>query len=188
MRDRLGLAFIGLVLLGAGGTVAAGGLGAFGPKHAGATLVTAATSRWVAAHRWFWPSVAASACAVTLLGLTWLFLLLRRRTLRRIGMGDTHDGATRMAARVAVRAVTTDITSYPGVRRARVRLLGTEHRPWIRVRVTCDDRSDLVELGRRIRDDALIRLRLTLDRRDIAGVVDFRVVPERSQGERRHVV
>ncbi len=188
MRDRVGLAFTGLVLLGAGGTATAGGLGAFGPEHSGRTLVTAVMSRWIAGHRWFWPSVAAVACAVALVGLTWLFLQARRRTLRRIGMGDTHDGATRMAARVAVRAVTTDVTSYPGVRRARVRLLGTERRPWIRVRVTCDDRSDLTELGRRIREDALIRLRLTLDRRDIAGVVDFRVVPERSSGEQRRVV
>jgi hypothetical protein len=167
MRDRTSLACAGLALLAAGGASLACGLGGFGPEPAARTLLGASP--------WLRPSAAVIGCAVAGLGLAWLAAQVRRRTLRRIAMGDEHAGATRMAARVAVRAVTADVASYPGVRRARVRLLGSERNPWVRVRVTCDDRSDLTDLRRRIRDDALVRLRLALDRRDIAGMVDFHV-------------
>jgi hypothetical protein len=104
--------------------------------------------------------------------------------LRRLAMGDARAGGTRMAARVATRAITADVRSYPGVRRVRARLSGTARRPSIRVRVTCDDRADLTELARRIRDDAMVRLRTTLDREDLGGVVDFRTIrdqPARDQ-------
>jgi hypothetical protein len=182
MRDRLGLACTGLVLLGAGGAVTATGLGAFGARHSARPVLAPAASRWIAEHHWFWPVAAGVGCLVAVLGIGWLAAQVRRRALRRIAMGAERTGATRMAARVAVRAVTLDVTSYPGVWRARVRLVGTERRPRVRIRVTCEDRTDLAELGRRIREDALIRLRLTLDRRDIAGVVDFRVVAENPAG------
>ena len=100
-------------------------------------------------------------------------------------MGDAESGATRMAARVATRAITTDVTSYPGVRRARARLVGSDRRPWIRVDVTCDDTADLMEVGARIRHDAMVRLRTTLDRQDIGGVVDFRVIRAEPVRDRR---
>ena len=185
MRNRVWLALTGLSLLIAGAMAVAGGLGAFGREHAGRPLLTAVMSRWVSAHRWFWPSVAMAACAVALLGAGWLTAQVRCRTLRRLAMGDPGSGATRMAAQVATRAITTDVTCYPGVRRARARLLGSTRRPWIRVHVTCDDVADLVELERRIRDDAMVRLRTTLDRQDIGGIVDFRIIHAEPAQERR---
>lgn len=185
MRNRVWLALTGLILLAAGGTAVAGGLGAFGRAHADRPLFTAVMSRWVSAHGWFWPSVAAGACTVAVLGCGWLTAQVRSRTLRRLALGDATSGATRMAARVATRAVTADVMSYPGVRRARARLAGSARRPRITVRVTCDDQADLGELGRRIRDDAMVRLRTTLNREDLGGVVDFRMICDEPAGERR---
>jgi hypothetical protein len=182
MRNRVWLAFTGLVLLAAGGAVAAGGLGAFGRAYAARPLPD---PRWIAAHRPFWPAVAAAASVVALLGFCWLTVQVRGRRLRRLAMGDAGSGTTRMAARVATRAITTDVTSYPGVRRVRTRLVGSGRRPRIRVNVTCDDDADLMELGERIRYDAMVRLRTTLDRQDIGGIVDFRVIRAEPVRDRR---
>jgi hypothetical protein len=170
MANRVWLALTGLVLLTAGGAALAAG--AFGPHR---PLVTAATARWIAAHPWFHASVAGVSVAVTMLGAGWLSAQWRRRTLRRLAMGHARAGATRLAARVATRAIVADVTSYPGVRRVRTRLAGSARRPSVRVRVLCDADVDLAELAGRIRDDAMVRLRTTLDRDDLGGVVDFRM-------------
>jgi hypothetical protein len=176
VRDRVCLAVTGLVLLAAGGAVVAAGLGALGGEAAARAPVLGTMSGWAAAHRWFWPSATAASCAVALLGFGWLTAQVRGRVLRRLAMGDTGP-ATRMAVRVAVRAITADVTSYPGVRHVRATLCGSGRRPRIRLSVTCDDLTELGELARRIHDDAMVRLRLTLDRADLRGVVDVRVAP-----------
>jgi hypothetical protein len=182
MGNRVWLALTGLVLLGAGGTTL--GLGVFWPDR---PLVTGAMSRWISAHPWFWPSVSGGALAVAMLGAAWLDAQWRRRTLRRLAMGDARAGATRMAARVATRAIAADVTSYPGVRRVRIRLAGSARRPSVRVRVMCDAEVDLTELSWRIRDDAMVRLRTTLNRDDLGGVVDFRMKRDDPAWERRVV-
>ncbi len=176
MRNRVWLALTGLVLLAAGGAAAAGGLGAFGRAYAARPLPFGTPPA---------PAVGAGAGAVALLGFCWLAAQVRGRRLRRLAMGDGGAGATRMAARVATRAITTDVRSYAGVRRVRTRLVGTGRRPWIRVNVTCGDGADLGELGDRIRYDAMVRLRTTLDRPDMGGIIDFRVVGPEPVKDRR---
>jgi hypothetical protein len=184
MGNRVWLALTGLLFLGAGGTTLAAGLGAFGPDR---PLVTGAMSRWILAHWWFWPATAGGSLAVAMLGSGWLAAQWRCGTLRRLAMGDARAGATRMAARVATRAIVADVTSYPGVRRVSTRLAGSARRPSMRVRVMCDAEVDLDELAWRIRDDAMARLRTTLNREDLGGVVDFRVKRDDRTGERRVV-
>jgi hypothetical protein len=180
MWNRVWLALTGLLLLGAGGTALAGRLGAFGPDR---PLVPAETAHRLSAHPWFWPAVAGGSLAVAVLGGVWLAAQWRCRTLRRLAMGDARAGATRLAARVATRAIAADVTSYPGVRRVRTRLSGSARRPAVRVRVTYDPRVDLDELAWRIRDDAMARLRTTLNRADLGGVIDFRMKGD--DGKRR---
>ncbi|WP_460338675.1 alkaline shock response membrane anchor protein AmaP [Actinoallomurus acanthiterrae] len=182
MTNRMGLAPTGLVLLCAGGTALAAGLGAFGPRRAHRPIWPAAASRWVAAHGWFWPTAAAIAGTVALLGAGWLVALARSRRLRRLAIGDARSGRTRMAARVAVRAIVADVTAYDGVHAVRARLTGRAVAPRMLLRVTCPADADLAGLGRRIRDEALARLRAALARDDITGVVIFDVVPERGSG------
>lgn len=172
MGNRVWLALTGLVLLGAGGMTLAGGLGAFGRDR---PLITDEMSHWMAVNPWFWPSAADGSLAVAMLGSGWLAAQWRRRTLRRLAMGGTRAAATRMAARVATRAIMADVMSYPGVRQVRTRLCGTARRPAMRVRVTCDAGVDLDQLTWRIRDDAMVRLRTTLNRDDLGGVIDFRL-------------
>jgi hypothetical protein len=174
MWNRVWLALTGLVLLAAGVAALAGGLGASGGEH----VLTGAMSRWVAARLWFWPAVAAGTCTVAVLGFGWLTAQWRCRTLRRLAMGGARGEPTRMAARVATRAITADVTSYPGVRQVRTHLYGNARRPRVRVRVLYDPEADLAELAVRIRDDAMVRLRTTLDREDLGGVIDFRMCPE----------
>jgi hypothetical protein len=184
MGNRVWLALTGLLLLGIGGATLTAGLGGFGPDR---PLVTGAMSRWILAHGWFWPAMAGASLTVAMLGSGWLAAQWRCRTLRRLAMGDARAGATRMAARVATRAIVADVTSYPGVRRVSTRLSGSARRPSMRVRVMCDAEADLDELAWRIRDDAMARLRTTLNREDLGGVVDFRVKRDDRAWERRVV-
>jgi hypothetical protein len=180
MFNRVWLALTGLVLLASGGGTLAAGV-----SWARRPLVTAATSRWVAAHPWFWPGLAAGSLAVAMLASAWLAAQWRCRSLRRLAMGDARAEPTRMAARVATRAIAADVTSYPGVRQVRPRLAGSARRPSMRVLVTCDAEADLDELALRIRDDAMARLRTTLNRADLGGVIDFRVRRPDSARDRR---
>src|SRR5262245_56639552 len=182
MGNRVWLALTGLMLLCGGGMTLATGVS--GP---GRPLVTGAVSRWVMAHLWCWPAVTAGSLTVAMRGSAWLAAQWRSRTLRRLAMGDARAGATRMAARVATRAISADVTSYPGVRRVRTLLSGSARRPSVRVRVMCDAEVDLAELAWRIRDDAMVRLRTTLNREDLGGVVDFRMKREVPAWERRVV-
>jgi hypothetical protein len=182
MFNRVWLALTGLVLLGCGAATLAAGLG--GPRR---PIVTGGLSRWVAMHPWFWPAVTAGSLTVAMLGGTWLAAQWRCRSLRRLAMGDARAGATRMAARVATRAIAADVTSYPGVSRVRTRLSGSRRRPSMRVRVLCEAGADLDELVWRIRDDAMVRLRTTLGRADLGGVIDFRVQRDAPEKERRVV-
>jgi hypothetical protein len=181
MWNRVWLALTGLIMLVAGGAAMAGSLGAFGRE----TVLTGAMSQWAGHRPWFWPAVAAGTCAVAVLGSGWLTAQWRSRTLRRLAMGDPRSGATRIAARVATRAITADVRSYPGVREVRTRLAGSARRPRIRVRVTYEPGADLTELMARIRDDAMVRLRTTLDRADLGGVVDFQLSRADRPGGRR---
>lgn len=181
MLNRVWLALTGLTLLGGGGAGLAPGCGAFGRRWANRPIWTAGMSRWVAAHGWFWPAAAAVAGAVAAMGAGGLIVLGRRRRLRRLAVGDARSGATRMAARVAVRTVIADVTAYDGVHEVRARLAGRAAGPRMLLRVTCSADADLAALGRRIRDDALIRLRATLAREDLTGVVIFNAGPERER-------
>jgi uncharacterized protein YhdP len=131
--------------------------------------------------------VTGGSLVIAMLGSAWLAAQWRRRTLRRLAMGDARAGATRMAARVATRAIAADVTSYPGVRRVSTRLSGSARRPSMRVRVMCDAGVDLDELAWRIRDDAMVRLRTTLNRADLGGVIDFRMKRDDPAWERRVV-
>jgi hypothetical protein len=179
MGNRVWLALTGVTLMGAGGAALAE---SFMAPHR--PLVTAEASRWMAGSLWFWPVAASASLAVAMLGSVWLAAQWRCRTLRRLAMGGARAGATRMAARVATRAIAADVTSYPGVRRVATRLSGSPRRPAVRVRVTCDT-FDLDELAWRIRDDAMVRLRTTLNRDDLGGVVDFRVRRDDRKDDRR---
>lgn len=170
MGNRVCLALTGLVLLAAGGATLVNGV-----REPHRPLLTGAASRWMAENLWFWPAVASGSLAVAMLGSAWLAAQWRRRTLRRLAMGDARAGATKMAARVATRAIAADVTSYPGVRRVSTRLAGSARRPSVRVRVMCEEGVDLGELAWRIREDAMVRLRTTLNREDLGGVVDFRM-------------
>jgi hypothetical protein len=180
MGNRVWLTLTGVALAGAGGAALAESVVA--PHR---PLVTGAASRWMADSLWFWPVAASGSLTVAMLGSAWLAAQWRRRTLRRLAMGGARAGATRIAARVATRAIAADVTSYPGVRGVTTRLSGSSRRPAIRVRVMCDEGIDLDELAWRIRDDAMVRLRTTLNREDLGGVVDFRTRRDDRAGARR---
>jgi hypothetical protein len=164
MGNRMLLALAGLALLCAGGSGLADGLGAFGRARAGRPVWTGAMSREAMAYGWFWPVVAGLAGVLAALGLGWL-----------IGQGRGLRRAGDRAKRAAVRVVAADVAAYPGVRRVRARLCGPVAKPRVRLRVTCDDDADLALLRRRVRDEAIARLRAALEREDLVGVLVFRV-------------
>lgn len=179
MGNRPPLALTGLALLGAGGGGLAVGLGAFGPARADRPVWGGEISRGAMAYGWFWPVTAGLASVLAALGLGWLLVQVRGRPLRRPVVRDGVR-ATRSATRAAVRALTAEVAAYPGVRRVRARLCGPAARPRLRVRVTCDDDADLALLGRRVRDEAIARLRAALELDDLVGVLVLHV----ARGER----
>lgn len=175
MTNRAWLAVTGLLLAGAGGSVPAAALGVFGRARAHRPLCTAAMTRWLAAHARLWPALVAAACALALLGICWLAAQGRGVVLRRLAMGGPASDATRMGARVALRAISADVGGYDGVRAVRARLAGRPTGPRLRLRVRCDQDADLAGLALRIRREAMAGLRVTLDRTDLTAVVVFAV-------------
>ncbi|MEU7325551.1 alkaline shock response membrane anchor protein AmaP [Streptomyces griseoviridis] len=145
--NRILLALVGLILLVAGGSVLAVGLGAnppswwvYGSRH-DVLLSHAQRTRW-RADGWWWPTVIAVLAVLVLLALWWLAAVLRRRRLAEV-LVDTRDGEGARLRGGALEDVFADQTSrLDGVARARVRLRGSRGAPAARLRLLLEPHVD----------------------------------------------
>jgi hypothetical protein len=180
------LALLGLVLLAAGLVGLARGLGAFGRDAAADPLITDAMRRYAAEQDWFWPVVTGVGAVLAVLGLAWLLAQARSERLPGLALEpDPSAGATRVSERAVTAALEEEIAEYPGVRSVRAHLLGSSARPRLNLNVAYGGRADLDALRRRIREEAVPRLRVALERDSLPAVVKLRLLS--GEGERRTV-
>lgn len=145
--NRVLIGIVGLVLLVAGGSVLAVGLGArppswwiYGGPH-DVLLSQARRTRW-RADGWWWPAVIAVLAVLVLLALWWLSAVLRRRHLGEV-LVDTGDGEGALLRGRALEGVFSDQASrLDGVAQARVRLTGSRTAPRTRVRLLLEPHVD----------------------------------------------
>ncbi|MFI0367683.1 alkaline shock response membrane anchor protein AmaP [Actinomadura sp. 1N219] len=175
--NRTGLTLLGAVLAAAGGAGLARGLGAFGDGRASAPVLSGEVRRFADERGWFWPALAAAAVVLALLGLAWL--LAQGRSGKMAGLAlepDADAGGTRLSAKAVTGAIEDEIGEYPGVRKARARLIGSSRRPELRLNVAYGQRADAAELRRRIEEESVPRLCAALERDSVPTVVRLRLV------------
>ncbi|WP_432010937.1 alkaline shock response membrane anchor protein AmaP [Streptomyces sp. HD1123-B1] len=163
--NRVLLGLLGLVLLGGGLLVLAGGADVYRRWNltppAGWPLTApsdvlfprAAQNRW-ADQDWWWGVAAAAALALLLLlALTWLLSQPRRRP-RRLPVAHTSEESVVVSDHALEEALTTELDVSPGVRRSRARFLGPPTRPRVRVDLTLDPSGTPEHVLKDVRDVA----------------------------------
>ncbi|MFE9106144.1 hypothetical protein [Actinomadura geliboluensis] len=180
---RIAIAMTGAVLLLAGASAAALGLGAldaFGPLSAGPLLAPEVT-RFAGGTDWFLPSAAAAAELLALAGQLWLVLQLR--TLVHQWWPDL-DAETRVRARAAAGELRRDVRGLPGVEDARVRLTGTADRPRLLLNVSCAGDTLVGEVYGELGAGPVERYRRALGMPDLPVVIRFRPLSARPRRRR----
>ncbi|WP_433334041.1 alkaline shock response membrane anchor protein AmaP [Spirillospora sp. CA-294931] len=175
--NRFGLTVTGLLLLAAGGAALALGLGAWGDRRRSEPVLADRTRDFAADNSWFWPAVAAAAVVVALFGLTWLLAQGRSERIRGLSLeSDDREGATNLSGKALAEALEAEIEDFPGVRRAKARLLGTSQRPRLKINVSYGHSADLSALRRHIADNAMAHVRTALERDSVPTAVRLRLV------------
>jgi hypothetical protein len=162
--NRIGLAFLGLLLLAGGAAALLAGQGVLGTRYRDAPLLTGWEDRWVDSRAWVWPVIGAVAALVTLLCLRWLLVQVRRDGVGSLQLeADRRRGATRVDARLLERAVSEEVGDYPGVLRASAQLAGQAGAPELHLTVALREGADLPAVRRRIDEEAVANLRGALE-------------------------
>jgi len=145
--NRVVLALIGVVLLGAGSLALAGGLDLYrhwnlprptrwvptGPHDA---LGSATRHSGFTTWPWAWPVTLTALTLVVLLGLVWLLRQLPSSQPRRAPLGGSAaTGAVRVSGTALARAIRDQTLAVSGVQHARVRLIGPGTHPRLHLTV-----------------------------------------------------
>lgn len=162
--NRVLLGLVGLVLVVAGGSVLAVGLGVRPPswwvydgRH-DVLLSDAARTRW-RDEGWWWPTVIAVLAVLLLLALWWLSAVLRRRRLGEV-LVDTGDGeGALLRGRAMEGALAGEAGQLDGVERAQVRLTGRRSTPEARVRILLQPHVAPGDALRRLTAEAITHAR-----------------------------
>lgn len=181
--NRTMLILFALVLIAAGGVGVAAGYGALGSVTKHGALTANRVSAFIGRNgNWLWPVAALVAIAVLLLALRWLLTLLfttdRAHDIALVKSGGA--GRSTLSGSALTRAVSDEISSYPGVDSARARLLGDPEEPELAVSATLEESADLAGLRRRIEDEALAHARQATGRAAMATRLDLNVTTRRS--------
>ncbi|WP_407555479.1 alkaline shock response membrane anchor protein AmaP [Streptomyces sp. Pv4-95] len=144
--NRIVLALLGLVLLGGGLLVLAGGADIYHrwnltspagwPLNAsGKVLIPPADqTRWTDMS-WWWPASIAALALLLLLALAWL-LAQRRRHPRQLTVTDSSEEAVTVSNLALSDALTTDLNLLPGIRSAHALFYGPRTHPHARISLT----------------------------------------------------
>ncbi|MFJ9598243.1 alkaline shock response membrane anchor protein AmaP [Streptomyces virginiae] len=173
--NRVLLALAGLVLLGTGLLVLAGGFDLY--RHlrmtppAGWPLTSrqdvlldhADRTRWTD-QVWWWPAVIAVLAVVTVLALWWLLAQLRRTHPGALSVGTPALDGVELTEGALGDAVAADTERLPGVRRARARMDGPSHRPEAHLDITLTPDAEPGPVLQALHDGPLQRARQTVGR------------------------
>lgn len=180
---RIAIAMTGAVLLLAGASAAALGLGAFDAFGAlsGRPLLDPATVRFAAGSGWFLPVAAGIAELLALAGQLWL--VMQSRTLLHQWWPDL-DAETRVRARTATDALDRDVRALPGVKDVRIRLTGTADKPRLLLNVSCAGDTLVGEVYGELGAGPVERYRDAIGMPDLPMIVRFRPVFTRPRHRR----
>ncbi|MEV7618166.1 alkaline shock response membrane anchor protein AmaP [Streptomyces sp. NPDC089799] len=191
--NRILLALTGVVLLGTGLLILAGGLDLY--RHwrltppQGWPLTTprdvllddADRTRWTS-EGWWWPAVIAALAIVVLLALWWLLAQLRRTHPGRIPIEGPPDvKGVQLREGALSDALAADAGHQPGVQRGRARMDGTSRHPEAHLHLTLDPDSDPGSVLRRLCDGPVQRARQSTGRTRLPANVRLRVAPHKSR-------
>ncbi|MGH3449754.1 MAG: alkaline shock response membrane anchor protein AmaP [Haloechinothrix sp.] len=172
--NRVLLAVIGILMLGAGAFAVAGYLGRMPFIDSTSPLVpgTQLPPTWVLYV------VAAGAVIIGLLCLRWLVaqLLHKPKTSTWRLESDQGEGRTELPADTAVEPFTDELTDCPGVRKATTTLTGDQADPRLSIVISAEQEADVSDIRGYIDTYALPRLRQALDLDTLPTVVEFRFV------------
>jgi hypothetical protein len=143
--NRLMLGLTGLVLLGVGLAVLAGGLGHWPYGSAHDVLLSATARRRYRGERWWWPTVIGVLGIVVLVALWWLLAQFRDRRIRRIQVegGDSGDGqGVVLRGRALENIVAAEAESLPGVAHAQAALTTPRDAPTVRLLLALAPHAD----------------------------------------------
>jgi hypothetical protein len=176
-RNRFGLMFIGMVLLGVGAYGLARGWGAFGDRAAADPVLVDAWRRAFARNSgWAWPAVALVSLVLALLGMRWLRAQLGPAPFQRVDLAHREEGGVTVVRPAgAARALAHDIETYRGVAGASARVTGDPEAPEIDLRVDVVEGCNLPSLRHRIEEEALARFQRALELDAVDASVEFRL-------------
>ncbi|MEW2395075.1 alkaline shock response membrane anchor protein AmaP [Streptomyces sp. NPDC046862] len=184
--NRVLLGLVGLLLLVAGGSVLAVGLGAKPPSwwvHDGrhdVLLSDSARTRW-RDEGWWWPAVIAALAVLVLLTLWWLSAVLRRHRLGEV-LVDTGDGEGALLRGRALEGVLSDEAGQlDGVERAQVRLTGRRRAPEARMRLLLEPHVDPGDALHGLTTEALAHARDSAGLAALPAEVRLRGVKHRAE-------
>ncbi len=171
------LTVLGLVLVAVGGYGLARGYGAFGEDPADDAVLGKPIRNLLSRNAgWFWPLAVVVSLLLAYVGLRWLLGQVRSGHISHLDLtDDPARGTTVVRATSAADALAGDVGRYPGVGRARARLLRDGIRPHVDIQVEVYDDADLADVRRRIESHALARLRQALEVEDPQARVRFRL-------------
>ncbi|MBT2471788.1 alkaline shock response membrane anchor protein AmaP [Streptomyces sp. ISL-66] len=189
--NRILLALAGIVLLGAGILILAGGFDVYqrwqlAPPtgwpltHRDAVLLSAADrTRWTS-EGWWWPAAIAALALVFLLALWWLLAQLRRTHPGHISLGGPAAvDDVELRERALSDALAADIRRQPGVTRARARMVGSPSHPAAHIDVTLSPDSEPRSVVQSLCDGPLARARQSTGRSRLPARAQLRVTPHK---------
>ncbi|MEU9237222.1 alkaline shock response membrane anchor protein AmaP [Streptomyces subrutilus] len=174
--NRTLLAVLGIVLLGGGLLILAGGFDLYrrwrmtppdgwpltAPEDA--LLTDADRTRWTG-QGWWWPAVIAFLAVVVLLALWWLLAQLRRSHPGPLSVGGTDEvEGVELREGALSEAVAADARQLSGVRQARARMTGSSRRPEVDLDLTLMTSSDPGPVLQALYDGPLERARQSTGR------------------------
>ncbi|WP_405871544.1 MULTISPECIES: alkaline shock response membrane anchor protein AmaP [unclassified Streptomyces] len=161
--NRVLLALLGLVLLGGGLLVLAGGADIYRRWNLSPpadwplttpqdVLIPRADQASWPDQGWWWPTAIAALALLMLLALVWLLSQIPWRRPRALPVSDTPEQAVAVSDHVLADALTTDLGLLPGTRRAQAHIHGPSARPQARIDLTLNPGSAPAQLLEDIHD------------------------------------
>jgi hypothetical protein len=158
--DRTLVVLAGLVLLAVGVLVVLLGQGVFGTYRAQRALIDPDISGWVVANavaaRWIAIGV---GVVLLVVGLVWVVRSLRPEPRPDVLLSDVPGSRLSVEHSAIAEAVRTDAESIDGVSRARVRLVGNERRPAMRMTLWLVEDADVRDVWAEVDGRVLARAR-----------------------------